>query len=343
MIERLIKKGLIEKADKENVQMIMDAYYGTNHDFGGVIQQEDYESDGSNQKEKDIDTGSETDYSTDEVHDTRSLYIGYYRGPSGKEDSEDDSFLDHYQDLLINDPDKILQKLETNLFKVPESVRVVKKIALGHEHMIALVECEQFSQTYTCYGMGNNIWGQLGRDPFQKDFIDQLVHIRPRILGRKQYQVQQIECGSFHTLMLVEMVPEQEIFKSKHTKIRDQKVIQFGNVFFEKQDEYVLTSENRNIPKSQLSNKNIFLNPNDVRVFKQIEKNFKGKVIDVSNAGIKFIRAAYGRSMAVTKQGQVFIWGLGFRSEALDYPLLLFQDTRGIFDIKFGRNHGVYI
>ena len=84
------------------------------------------------------------------------------------------------------------------------------------------------------------------------------------------------------------------------------------------------------------------MNPNDVRIFKQIERNFRGKVIEVENA-VKFIRAAYGRSMAVTHQGQVFIWGLGFRSEALDYPLLLFQDTRGIFDIKFGRNHGVYI
>ena len=50
--------------------------------------------------------------------------------------------------------------------------------------------------------------------------------------------------------MLVDMVPDEQIFKSKVTKVLAQKVIQFGNVFYEKQDEYVLTSENRDIQKS---------------------------------------------------------------------------------------------
>ena len=92
-------------------------------------------------------------------------------------------------------------------------------------------------------------------------------------------------------------------------------------------------------------------------VLRSIEKNFKGKIIVLprvcSHGGgkskieakteIKLIRAAYGRSIAVTKDGHVYCWGQGFRNEHIPKPVLIFEDSNGIFDLQFGLKHGIYI
>ena len=57
---------------------------------------------------------------------------------------------------------------------------------------------------------------------------------------------------------------------------------------------------------------------------------------------IKFIRAGYGRSAAVTNYGHVFVWGRNFKGEAVKKPRLLFQDKNGVDDLKFGLKHAIY-
>jgi hypothetical protein len=84
----------------------------------------------------------------------------------------------------------------------------------------------------------------------------------------------------------------------------------------------------------------------DSVVLRAIEKNFRGKFVNLpvvcahtgqhkieSVAEIKFLRAAYGRSIAVTKNGHVYCWGQGFRNENIKKPVLIFEDPNGIFDL----------
>jgi hypothetical protein len=48
----------------------------------------------------------------------------------------------------------------------------------------------------------------------------------------------------------------------------------------------------------------------DVATFLKIESNFKGKFIQLPRGiKIKFIRAAYNRSVVVSGEGEVFSWG----------------------------------
>lgn len=63
---------------------------GIRHEFGEVLNVQDYEEHEASEC-SDSDTGSDTSYSSDEVHDTRSYYIGYYRGPKRRKDDSDDS------------------------------------------------------------------------------------------------------------------------------------------------------------------------------------------------------------------------------------------------------------
>jgi len=39
----------------------------------------------------------------------------------------------------------------------------------------------------------------------------------------------------------------------------------------------------------------------------------------------------------------VFIWGLGFKLQNIKNPRCIFQDEKGIIDLKMGYRHGVYI
>lgn len=89
----------------------------------------------------------------------------------------------------------------------------------------------------------------------------------------------------------------------------------------------------------------------------KLEELYKGKIINIDGVYydgfgnkekdncrvIKFIRAAYGRSCAVTMAGEVFIWGMGFRKEIITKPKFIFRDVHGIKDLQFGRSHGIYI
>ena len=47
--------------------------------------------------------------------------------------------------------------------------------------------------------------------------------------------------------------------------------------------------------------------------------------------------------MAVSEDGQVLVWGHGFKKELIHTPRLLFWDQNGVDDLKFGLNHGIYI
>ena len=50
--------------------------------------------------------------------------------------------------------------LETNILTMPKSVRMVKKIAIGHEHLVALVELDGvLSHPEAIFGMGSNLHG----------------------------------------------------------------------------------------------------------------------------------------------------------------------------------------
>lgn len=66
-------------------------------------------------------------------------------------------------------------------------------------------------------------------------------------------------------------------------------------------------------------------------------------MIEVTDEKIKFIRAAYGRSCAVTVSNKTFFWGQGFKNEKITSPKFFFSDPNGIKDLRFGLNHGLYI
>ena len=97
--------------------------------------------------------------------------------------------------------------LPENIVRLPMSVRRVHKVALGEAHM--LVQCfDQRRQKDMVYAAGLNIWGQLGRDPIEQDFVTQLQPLSIQALDDdhkvKDYTICQIECGSHHSLLLVD-------------------------------------------------------------------------------------------------------------------------------------------
>ena len=50
--------------------------------------------------------------------------------------------------------------LETNILPLPKAVRVVRRIAMGHEHLLALVEMDGvISHPEAMFGMGSNVHG----------------------------------------------------------------------------------------------------------------------------------------------------------------------------------------
>ena len=88
---------------------------------------------------------------------------------------------------------------------MPPNVSSVKSIVLGKDHIAALVEIKGInSNKLQLFGMGSNINGQLAKDPFSSQYIDKLSQIKPSILRDKDYVIQQVECGSHHTVILIE-------------------------------------------------------------------------------------------------------------------------------------------
>lgn len=74
---------------------------------------------------------------------------------------------------------------------IPRRVNVVKNICLGEMHMVA--HCvDSLTNNDVAYGMGDNKWGQLGKNPYERRFLDQLEHIELPCIeaqGIKQYQI----------------------------------------------------------------------------------------------------------------------------------------------------------
>ena len=66
-------------------------------------------------------------------------------------------------------------------------------------------------------------------------------------------------------------------------------------------------------------------NENDVCHATELNRPRKDSVL--------FIRAAFGRSCAVTKRGRVFVWGQGFKNEVIKEPKLLFTASSGVKEL----------
>jgi len=154
----MIKKGYIKPEELEQYNNVL----GTGHAFMEMIDVEAYEKEKLEGIKQDLDTGSDTDYDSDEVHDTRSFVIGYYRKPHKHDDdcsSEDSEEIEHFKNM-IQEPEKAQMHLETNILTMPKSVRMVKRIAIGHEHLVALVELDGvLSHPEAIFGMGSNLHG----------------------------------------------------------------------------------------------------------------------------------------------------------------------------------------
>ena len=92
----MLKRGILKQEDLNGTPFAQER-----HDFGELLYANDYGSDKSDNHGSSCD--DYTDYSTDEVHDTRSYFIGYYRGP--KKDNSDDSETEEFYKSLLNKPE----------------------------------------------------------------------------------------------------------------------------------------------------------------------------------------------------------------------------------------------
>jgi hypothetical protein len=165
MIKKLVKQGFIKHDDKRFLDLP--------HDYGQQIKASDY----VNHHASDDDAVS---YSSDEVHDDRSFIIGYYR--KKPKSVEHDEELKQYYQKCIEKPEEVQEQLETNVSRFPSNIHNVLKIAVGQEHMIALVN-EDNQPNLSIYGMGSNCWGQLGKNPFKHAFVENMHKITLRILS----------------------------------------------------------------------------------------------------------------------------------------------------------------
>lgn len=110
------------------------------------------------------------------------------------------------QSIWTKTPDYYGPTLPLNYLRLDKNINIVNKVAIGHSHM--LVQCfNAAQQRELVYGVGRNMWGQLGKDP-EYDFQDEL---RPLLIGSlendddiESYTITQIECGWHHSLLLVD-------------------------------------------------------------------------------------------------------------------------------------------
>ena len=228
-----------------------------------------------------------------------------------------------------------------NTLIVPRKIRVVKYVTLGEAHMV-LHGTESDSRNEVVYGAGDNRWGQLGLNPFETLFIDHLVPLNVDVINQKQYNIQQVDCGRNHTLMLyLKKDPATPSLAShaSRTKKHLYQIVQLGNIYANKDNSLVMQLGQRG------KNKN--MKDGNIPINLRIEDFYKGLVVELDQKQeykVKFIRAAYNRSCAVTQNDKVYIWGFGFKNEKVEKPKLLFQDEQGgILDVQFGLRHGVYL
>lgn len=74
------------------------------------------------------------------------------------------------------------------------------------------VEQIGFMESDVLYVMGDNKWGQLGINPNEVVFLDKFEPIKIDILNENpkynNYQIKEVECGTTHTLIMVEIPAE---------------------------------------------------------------------------------------------------------------------------------------
>ena len=123
--------------------------------------------------------------------------------------------------------------LADNIIEIPSSLKKVKKISLGKCHAV-LHGVEQIGiiETDILYVMGDNKWGQIGMDPNDITFEDGFIPINLPILKNKKFEnycIKEVECGSTHTLILIEIPGDEDSDESSLP--RNQKVLSLGNEF----------------------------------------------------------------------------------------------------------------
>ena len=88
---------------------------------------------------------------------------------------------------------------------LPSSIKKVHKIAMGKEHLVALVTQRDglFGTRDVVYGLGSNVQGQLMKDPFRFKCITKLRELKPKILKKFDFHVvTDLDCGKHHTIIL---------------------------------------------------------------------------------------------------------------------------------------------
>lgn len=76
MVNKLIRKGYIKENDPR--------FTTIKHNFGKALKSADFYRNSDDEHSCD----SQSSYDTDEVHDTRSFIVGYYRRPEKQDDEE---------------------------------------------------------------------------------------------------------------------------------------------------------------------------------------------------------------------------------------------------------------
>lgn len=117
--------------------------------------------------------------------------------------------------------------LGTNVLLLNPDIKIVKHIAIGEGHMVALVQNEM--NMNALWGMGTTKWGQLGLDPHDHVFYEHLIELNIKNANSVEHYPMQVDCGYSHTLIL---------FEKKHDG--EQVVVQLGNILANHKNDYIM-------------------------------------------------------------------------------------------------------
>lgn len=111
-----------------------------------------------------------------------------------------------------------------------------------------IVHCESIGGVDMLYGMGDNRWGQLARDPNKQVFLDTLQPMEIATIDKEyvNFKFIEAECGSYHTLVMVEVTRLNNHFKV---------IVQMGNEFAELGGDFVTQFSRRGKRKKHKSYK----------------------------------------------------------------------------------------
>jgi hypothetical protein len=135
--------------------------------------------------------------------------------------------------------------LASNLLVLPKSIRTVGHVALGESHLIAL--CTTVKQHKVLYGMGTNKWGQLGKDPYEKTFYENLTLLEIEAVAELiNPEPLKIDCGFNHTLILYACQKNQGDQSERPKIVRENErppekhvVVQLGNILANQQNDFI--------------------------------------------------------------------------------------------------------